>query len=135
MRIAASVARVLLGLIFLVFGLNGFLLFLPLPPPTGVALLLGGYFCSSGNWWFSAAGKSLRIFGAGCSWTRDREYFFLSPFHGPRRPAAGDPGGDSVAAPGHPQQTAPGGNFRPARRLRPTLGANCEQKVGLIAVL
>jgi putative oxidoreductase len=38
MRIAASIARVLLGLIFLVFGLNGFLHFLPMPPPTGVAL-------------------------------------------------------------------------------------------------
>ncbi len=33
MKIAALVARILLGLMFLVFGLNGFLLFIP-PPPT-----------------------------------------------------------------------------------------------------
>jgi putative oxidoreductase len=32
MKITALVARILLGLIFLVFGLNGFLLFFPPPP-------------------------------------------------------------------------------------------------------
>src|SRR3977135_843904 len=37
MRIASVVARYLLGLIFLVFGLNGFLHFIPMPPPTGLA--------------------------------------------------------------------------------------------------
>ena len=37
MKITAAVARVLLGLIFLVFGLNGFLHFLPNPPLTGTA--------------------------------------------------------------------------------------------------
>jgi putative oxidoreductase len=37
MKIAALIARVLLGLIFLVFGLNGFLHFIPMPPPTGLA--------------------------------------------------------------------------------------------------
>jgi putative oxidoreductase len=37
MKIAATIARVLLGLIFLVFGLNGFLNFLPMPPMTGLA--------------------------------------------------------------------------------------------------
>src|ERR1700736_3591079 len=37
MKIASVIARVLLGLIFLVFGLNGFLHFIPMPPPTGVA--------------------------------------------------------------------------------------------------
>ncbi len=31
------VARLLLGLLFLVFGLNGFLNFIPAPPPTGLA--------------------------------------------------------------------------------------------------
>ncbi len=35
--ITAHIARVLLGLIFLVFGLNGFLHFIPMPPPTGAA--------------------------------------------------------------------------------------------------
>lgn len=34
MRIAATVARYLLGLIFTVFGLNGFLHFISQPPPT-----------------------------------------------------------------------------------------------------
>jgi putative oxidoreductase len=37
MRIASLIARYLLGLIFLVFGLNGFLHFLPSPPPPGIA--------------------------------------------------------------------------------------------------
>jgi putative oxidoreductase len=37
MKIASTVARYLLGLIFLTFGLNGFLHFIPMPPPTGVA--------------------------------------------------------------------------------------------------
>ena len=37
MRIASVVARYLAGLIFLVMGLNGFLHFIPLPPPSGIA--------------------------------------------------------------------------------------------------
>lgn len=37
MKTATLVARVLLGLIFFVFGLNGFLHFIPMPPPTGLA--------------------------------------------------------------------------------------------------
>jgi uncharacterized membrane protein YphA (DoxX/SURF4 family) len=47
MRIAALIARYLLGLIFLVFGLNGFLNFLPMTPPAGVAgQFLGALFTS-----------------------------------------------------------------------------------------
>ena len=38
MKVAATIARYLLGLVFLVFGLNGFLHFIPQPPPSGVAL-------------------------------------------------------------------------------------------------
>ena len=38
MKIAALIARNLLGLMFVVFGLNGFLHFIPEPPPTGLAL-------------------------------------------------------------------------------------------------
>jgi len=38
MKIASTIARYLLGFIFLVFGLNGFLHFIPQPPPSGVAL-------------------------------------------------------------------------------------------------
>ena len=41
MKIAALIARNLLGLIFVVFGLNGFRHFLPQPPETGVALQFG----------------------------------------------------------------------------------------------
>jgi putative oxidoreductase len=37
MKIPSLVARYLLGFIFLVFGLNGFLHFIPAPPPPGVA--------------------------------------------------------------------------------------------------
>ena len=37
MKVAALIARVLLGLLFLVFGLNGFFQFLHMPPPTGLA--------------------------------------------------------------------------------------------------
>ena len=37
MRIVSTIARYLAGLIFFVFGLNGFLHFIPLPPPSGVA--------------------------------------------------------------------------------------------------
>jgi putative oxidoreductase len=37
MKILNSISRFLLGLVFLVFGLNGFLHFIPMPPPSGVA--------------------------------------------------------------------------------------------------
>lgn len=38
MKIAASIARILLGLVFFVFGLNGFLHFIPMGPlPSGPA--------------------------------------------------------------------------------------------------
>src|SRR5215472_7943903 len=35
MRVARLIARILLGLIFTVFGLNGFFHFLPMPPMSG----------------------------------------------------------------------------------------------------
>jgi uncharacterized membrane protein YphA (DoxX/SURF4 family) len=37
MKIAILIARILLGLLFTVFGLNGFLHFIPMQPPTGLA--------------------------------------------------------------------------------------------------
>jgi putative oxidoreductase len=37
MKIVSTIARYLLGLTFLTFGLNGFLHFIPMPPPTGTA--------------------------------------------------------------------------------------------------
>lgn len=51
MKIVTIIARVLLGLIFVVFGLNGFLHFIHMPPPAGeaakqfgTALASTGYF-------------------------------------------------------------------------------------------
>src|SRR5437764_4074593 len=47
MKILTRISRFLLGLIFLVFGLNGFLHFIPMPPPSGVAgQFLGAMFVS-----------------------------------------------------------------------------------------
>jgi putative oxidoreductase len=47
MKTVTLVSRLLLGFIFLVFGLNGFLNFLPAPAPTGVAAqFLGALFTS-----------------------------------------------------------------------------------------
>ena len=37
MKIATTIARVLLGLLFTVFGLNGFFHFIPMQPPPGLA--------------------------------------------------------------------------------------------------
>jgi putative oxidoreductase len=37
MKIVSIVARFLLGFVFVVFGLNGILNFIPMPPPTGIA--------------------------------------------------------------------------------------------------
>ena len=37
MKILTHISRFLLGLIFLIFGLNGFLHFIPMTPPSGVA--------------------------------------------------------------------------------------------------
>jgi putative oxidoreductase len=47
MKTTSVIARFLLGLIFLVFGLNGFFNFIPMPPPTGVAAqFMGALFVS-----------------------------------------------------------------------------------------
>ena len=47
MKILTHISRFLLGVIFLVFGLNGFLHFIPMPPPSGVAgQFLGAMFVS-----------------------------------------------------------------------------------------
>lgn len=43
-----TIARYLMGLIFFVFGLNGFLHFLPAPPPSGAAGDLAMAFVNSG---------------------------------------------------------------------------------------
>jgi hypothetical protein len=47
MKILTNISRFLLSLIFLIFGLNGFLHFIPMPPPSGVAgQFLGAMFVS-----------------------------------------------------------------------------------------
>lgn len=47
MRIASLIARYLLGLIFVIFGANGFLQFIHMPPPTGLAgQFMGAIFMS-----------------------------------------------------------------------------------------
>jgi putative oxidoreductase len=47
MKIAALISRILLGLLFTVFGLNGFLHFIPMKPPTGLAgQFMGALFVS-----------------------------------------------------------------------------------------
>ena len=51
MRIASVIARYLAGVIFLVMGLNGFLNFIPLPPPGGVAgQFMGALYVSHYLW-------------------------------------------------------------------------------------
>jgi putative oxidoreductase len=47
MKTSINISRFLLGLIFLIFGLNGFLHFIPMPPPSGVAgQFIGALFVS-----------------------------------------------------------------------------------------
>ena len=51
MRITSVIARYLAGVIFLVMGLNGFLNFIPLPPPGGVAgQFMGALYVSHYLW-------------------------------------------------------------------------------------
>lgn len=51
MRTASVIARYLAGVIFLVFGLNGFLNFIPMPPPAGIAgQFLGVLYASHYLW-------------------------------------------------------------------------------------
>src|SRR5207237_10323858 len=55
MKVVAIIARVLLGLMFLVFGLNPFLKFLPAPPLEGVwGQFLGALFVSHYVWFVGA---------------------------------------------------------------------------------
>ena len=51
MRTVSGIARFLAGVIFLVFGLNGFLNFIPLPPPRGVVgQFMGALYASHYLW-------------------------------------------------------------------------------------
>jgi uncharacterized membrane protein YphA (DoxX/SURF4 family) len=51
MRTASVIARYLVGVIFLVFGLNGFLNFIPLPPPGGITGQFTGALYASHYLW------------------------------------------------------------------------------------
>jgi putative oxidoreductase len=51
MRTVSAIARYLAGVIFLVFGLSGFLNFIPLPPPGGIAgQFMGALYASHYLW-------------------------------------------------------------------------------------
>jgi hypothetical protein len=50
MKNVSVVARILLGIVFLVFGLSGFFHFIPMPPPTGTAAQFFGAIFVSGYW-------------------------------------------------------------------------------------
>lgn len=51
MKTASVIAQYLAGVIFLVFGLNGFLHFIPFPPPTGTAAqFIGALYVSHYLW-------------------------------------------------------------------------------------
>src|SRR5580658_3908025 len=67
MKIATIIARVLLGLLFFVFGLNVFLHFMPMPPPKGEAGAFLGALFSSGYLYaikcFEIAGGFLLLIG------------------------------------------------------------------------
>src|ERR1700751_3600268 len=54
MKIAVLIARVLLGLVFLVFGLNIYFHFIPQPPPPGDAGVMAGLMFQHG--WFTFFG-------------------------------------------------------------------------------
>src|SRR2546423_4743037 len=95
MRTASTIARYLAGVIFLVFGLNGFLNFIPLPPPTGVAgQFMGALYASHYLWVIFAfqlvAGVLLLVnryvpVGGRPVGARDRQYPFFSRLDGPER--------------------------------------------------
>jgi len=62
MKILTNVSRFLLGFIFLVFGLNGFLHFIPMPPPSGVAgQFLGSMFVTK----YLLVVSALQVIGGG----------------------------------------------------------------------
>jgi len=73
MKILFLIARLLLGLTFVVFGLNGFLNFISGPMP----LLLGSGGVTN-RWRRAAAGESLRASRSGVAWTGNCEHTLVS---------------------------------------------------------
>ncbi len=110
MKIAALIARILLGLVFLVFGLNGFLQFIPadfasrngrsvLQRAVAIALRLLRKFLSTGGR-SAVACEPLRPAGAHPSWPGNRQYPHISFAHGPSGAAPRSRRVDSVGRPG-----------------------------------
>jgi len=91
MKHIVTISRILLGLIFVVFGLNGFLHFIPTHQFRGVAgqfigAILTSHFLyrrisDSDRQWFALARKQIRPVGAASSRTGDRQHSWLSHFH------------------------------------------------------
>src|SRR6266496_3515309 len=65
MKTASAIARYLAGVIFLVFGLNGFLNFISLPPPGGIAGQFMGALYASHYLWVIFAFQVVTGSGAG----------------------------------------------------------------------
>ncbi len=61
MKHAGTIARVILGLIFFIFGLNGFLNFIPVPPPPEAGMKFLGALAGSG--YFFPFLKSVEVLG------------------------------------------------------------------------
>ena len=108
MKIISVIARFLLGLIFLVFGLNGFFHFLSMPAPTGVAgQFMGALFVSN----FLIVifviqligavlllGQSLRSTRADAARTDYRQHSAFSPVNGAKRCTACHPRSSAVGS-------------------------------------
>ena len=107
MRTASSIAQYLAGVIFLVFGLNGFLNFIPLPPPGGIAgQFMGALYASHYLmviFAFQVIAAVLLLVNryvplAVAVLAGDRQHSFFPRFDGPERASAGPFGGCTVGA-------------------------------------
>ena len=97
MKLASNIARYLVGLIFLIFGLNGFLHFIPTPPPPGPGgMFMGGLFLSHELLVIMAlqalgglptASKPLCTAHAGRSRCHHHQHRAIPRVYGPKRPA------------------------------------------------
>jgi len=106
MNIAVVIARILMGVIVVFFGLNGFLQFLKAPLPTGLAgQFLMALFQSHYVWFICAvqivgggvaAGEPICAAGVSVAGTGDREYYFVSPAFKSGGGAVGGGGDNSV---------------------------------------
>ena len=106
MRTASVIARYLAGVIFLVFGLNGFLNFIPLPPPGGIAgQFMGALYASHYLWVIFAFQVIAAVLllanryvppGGGRAGASDRQHSCFPRLDGPERASAGPLRGSTV---------------------------------------